>query len=283
MLLLHLLSRLPLRALYLLTPAAYLAIYCMKGYRKTVVRENLARAFPERNGKELTVLEKKYYRQLIDVFVEILRARYMPAAEFSRRVQVANPQLLAAASDNFSRPLLVLTSHQGNWEWMLHGAGLAAGHSLDPVYKPLHQRWADVFMREVRGRFGSRPVALGDIGSDMLRRRRAPRPLVMVADQAPVPAERSYTTTFFGRRTSFHRAPAALAKLAQMPVLYAACKRRRRGHYTITFEMLAADPATIGEDELVERYARAAERAILAEPESWLWSNRRWKRETPDT
>jgi len=36
------------------------------------------------------------------------------------------------------------------------------------------------------------------------------------------------------------------------------------------------------EEEIIEAYIRAAEQAIGEEPESYLWSNRRWKHQPPN-
>jgi KDO2-lipid IV(A) lauroyltransferase len=35
-------------------------------------------------------------------------------------------------------------------------------------------------------------------------------------------------------------------------------------------------------EEIIEAYARVAEESIREEPESFLWSNRRWKHQPPD-
>jgi KDO2-lipid IV(A) lauroyltransferase len=35
-------------------------------------------------------------------------------------------------------------------------------------------------------------------------------------------------------------------------------------------------------EEIIEAYARVAEESIREEPESFLWSNRRWKHQAPN-
>ena len=44
---------------------------------------------------------------------------------------------------------------------------------------------------------------------------------------------------------------------------------------------LCATPGSLSEDELIERYAQMSEEAIRLQPESYLWSNRRWKLKPP--
>ena len=71
----RLLSRLPLPVLYLLAWPGYLLLYYVAGYRKSVVRQNISRAFPEKNAREITVLAKKFYLQLVQVALEILKTK----------------------------------------------------------------------------------------------------------------------------------------------------------------------------------------------------------------
>jgi len=274
----RLLGRLPFPALYGAAWLAYLAIYYVAGYRRDVVRENLRRSFTQSNERELTLLAKKFYRQLAQVALEIARARHMRHADFLARARVRNPELLRESSNGFRESVIVLTIHQGNWEWMLHGTTAVLGVPMDPVYKPLHDETVDNLVRDVRSRFGSRPVKLEEAASDILRRRREPRLLVLVADQAPARDEPAYWTLFMGQPTAFHAGAARLARLTGFPVVFAQCRRRRAGYYDIEFHPLATPPYDGDPNAITERYARLAERAIREEPQSWLWSHRRWQR-----
>lgn len=273
----RLIGWLPFPLLYILAGAAYLVTYYIAGYRKGIVRENLRCAFPDRNERELTVLAKMYYRQLAQVALEIIKARRMTREEFRRRVTLRNPELLRQYSDDFHNSFIILTIHQGNWEWMLHGITATLDIPLDPIYKPLHNAAADNLVYEVRSRFGSRPIPVASATRDLLRHRRQFRALAMVADQAPTRRERSYWTTFMNREAPFHPGAENIARLTGFPVIFAQCRRLRRGYYEIEFHPLG-EPGPEEENTLTERYVRMAERAIREEPGSWLWSNRRWKR-----
>lgn len=271
-------GRLPFPLLYGFSWMAYLAIYYLAGYRKAVVKDNLAQAFPEKTEIERTFLVKKFYRQLADTAAEIAKARYMTAQQLKERVQLLNPEVLMQSSQDLTRPVIVLTIHQGNWEWMLHGISLALDTPLDPVYKPLHQESADRFIREIRSRFGSRPLPMAKASRDILRRRREFRLIAMVADQSPIRRERSYWTEFFNREAAFYLGAETIARATDYPVIFAQCRRRARGYYTIKFHPIASPPYPREGHELTETYVRMAEQAIREEPQSWLWSNRRWKR-----
>ena len=66
-------SLLPYCVLYVIADFFYLIIYYIVGYRKRVVKKNLAKAFPEKSDKERKEIERKFYRWLCDYFVETLK------------------------------------------------------------------------------------------------------------------------------------------------------------------------------------------------------------------
>jgi len=150
---------------------------------------------------------------------------------------------------------------------------------IDPVYKPLHNKTVDKLIFDIRRQFGSRPLSMAQSTRDILRRRREFRVFVMVADQSPVRSERSYWTQFMNQQAAFYPGTEIIAKMTQFPVLFAQCRRLSRGHYEVEFHELASPPYDKDSHAITDSYVRMAEQAIRSEPESWLWSNRRWKRD----
>ncbi|MFT4517849.1 MAG: KDO2-lipid IV(A) lauroyltransferase [Halioglobus sp.] len=272
------LGLLPLRVLYTVAGLIYYVIYYLVGYRKEVVRENLVKAFPDKNETEVTVLSKMFYRQLTDVAMEIIKARQMSKADFCERITLCNPQLLDEVSRQSQRSVIILAVHQGNWEWMLHGITAAMDIRVDPIYKQLHNSAADKLIFEIRSQFGARPVSLKESARNILRHRREFRCLGMLADQAPTPGERGHWTSFMNQSAAFHLGAESIAKLTEFPVVFAQCQRVSRGYYEVEFHSLGEPPYDDPEGVLTQRYVELAEQAIRQEPQSWLWSNRRWKR-----
>jgi len=279
MLLYRAISWLPFPLLYAAAWVAYLLLYYVVAYRKEVVRENLSMAFPDKNAREITVLGKKFYRQFTDTAFEIVKARRMSKEDFRRRVKLVNPELLQAYSNQYRDSVIITTIHQGNWEWMLHGAVSALNVPMDPVYKPLHDKTTDKLIFDIRSQFGSRPLSMAESVKDIIRRRREFRLFVMVADQSPTRQERGLWTTFMNGEAAFYLGSEIIAKMTRFPVLFAQCRRTRRGHYEIEFHEIAKPPYDKTSHEITHRFVALAEMAIRREPESWLWTNRRWKRD----
>jgi Kdo2-lipid IVA lauroyltransferase/acyltransferase len=273
------LAWLPLSILHALAWLAYLLLYHVVRYRRDVVRQNLANAFPEKSEQERTALGRAFYWRLCQVALEIIKAQRMTREDFLERAKVINPEVVQASTNNFTESAIVVTVHQGNWEWMLHGVALAMDIPLDPVYKPLHNKTADKLIYDIRSKFGSRPLAMAESAKDILRRRKEFRLFVMVADQSPVRSERSHRAQFMNQPAAFYQGAEVIAKMTRFPVLFARCTRLRSGYYEIEFEELAKPPYDKASNAITERYIELAEQAIRREPESWLWTNRRWKRD----
>lgn len=275
----RLVSYLPFPALYALAYLVYLLLYHVLRYRRQVVSENLRQAFPQKSERERTNIGRAFYRRLAQVAMEILKARRMHREDFLERVRLVNRELLEQYSNHGRDSVIVLTIHQGNWEWMLHGAVAALDIPIDPVYKPLHNKRVDKLIFDIRSQFGSRPLAMEVATRDILRRRREFRVFVMVADQSPIRSERGYWTRFMNQEANFYLGAETIAKLTGFPVLFAQCHRRKSGYYEVEFHEVASPPYDKESHAITDRYVALAEQAIASEPESWLWSNRRWKRD----
>ena len=96
-------------------------------------------------------------------------------------LNLALPQNLLAQG----RPVLLVASHQGNWEWVLQALALQLGYPLDVGYKPIKTAWVEAAFDAIRGRFGAHLVPAKDLLPDLLQRRHIVRGVAMLADQSP--------------------------------------------------------------------------------------------------
>ncbi len=279
--LLSVLAALPPRVAYALAWVAYLLVYYVFRYRIGTVRENLRAAFPEKSAPELARIERQSYRHFCNLIFEIVRSTRMTQAEFAARVTLKNVEALKSATEQFQKQAIVLLIHQGNWEWLLHGAMAHLPLLIDPVYKPLHSPFWDDYMLRARSRFGAQPMAIARVGREVIRGRRRKRLIAMLADQAG-PRHGGYWRNFLHRPASFYRGADKLAQALQVPVFFAQCRKQSTGQYEVYFEEISLPPHSERGELILERYISAAEAMINEQPETYLWTNRRWKKKPPD-
>ena len=88
------LSLLPFRALYIISDFMYILIYMLVGYRKKVVRKNIATSFPEKSSKELACIERRFYHWFCDYFVETIKLLSISPQQMSRHIEFRNVEEL---------------------------------------------------------------------------------------------------------------------------------------------------------------------------------------------
>ncbi|HEX3408757.1 MAG TPA: hypothetical protein VHS07_00670, partial [Candidatus Binataceae bacterium] len=164
------LSRLPLRALYVFSSFLYLLAFYVVRHRHQVIRGQLEKVFPDLSGAERELIHKRFLKNFCDVVIEVLKSISMTEADMRAHVQIVNLEVARRYLDA-GQSVMLVTSHLGNWEWLLHGVTLQLGYPVDAAYKPLHDQWAERLMFSIRSRFGARLVPAKELLADFLRRR----------------------------------------------------------------------------------------------------------------
>jgi len=284
--LLRSLGRLPLTTLYAFARVIYFVTFYILRWRRDLAARNIARSFPEKSPAECAVILKQSYRNMSEVFVELLWGWRASAEDLKARMVVDNPELVARFVAE-RRSTILLTAHVCNWEWLLPGGGAHFGIPIDAVYKPIRLPSLDAYMREARSRFGGRPIPIKSFAYELLRRAGDVRGYGLVADQTPLKSMEKHWTRFLHQDTAFFVGVETIARFLEAPVVYVAMRRVKRGHYAVRLHVLAEPPYDVTEAEadagawIVEAYARKLEEEIRASPSDWLWVHNKWKYPKP--
>jgi len=281
--LLRSLGRLPLTTLYAFARVIYFVTFYILRWRRDLAARNIARSFPEKSPAECAVILKQSYRNMSEVFVELLWGWRASAEDLKARMVVDNPELVARFVAE-RRSTILLTAHVCNWEWLLPGGGAHFGIPIDAVYKPIRLPSLDAYMREARSRFGGRPIPIKSFAYELLRRAGDVRGYGLVADQTPLKSMEKHWTRFLHQDTAFFVGVETIARFLEAPVVYVAMRRVKRGHYAVRLHVLAEPPYDVTEAAeadagawIVEAYARKLEEEIRASPSDWLWVHNKWK------
>jgi len=269
------LSSLPLGAWYAFARFfAFLAEHVVR-HRRRVIDMQIAACFPDRDAAWVRATRHAFYRGFSQVSVEIIKAATLTPAELEPRVTFRAEQAAQAALDA-GQSIMVVTSHNCNWEWTLLRLS-SLGHPIHAAYKPLRGVFGDRLMLTTRSRFGAEMIPARRLLMRVMRHKGPSRIVAIVADQAPTSSGVRYFTRFLGLDTAFFVGPEAIARAARLPVFYLAMRRESRGHYSVEFVPLSAAGEELAEGALLERYAAAVEKLTREHPADWLWNYRRWK------
>jgi len=277
----YLFSLLPFPVLYLASDFFYVLLYHGIGYRKQVVVTNLRNAFPEKSESEIQAITRNYYRYLCDLFLETFKT-----LTISKRKMLQHCLLTPEAKALFAqlaqeqKSIVLVLGHLGNWEWAGNTFSLVNNQQLYVIYHPIRNKYFNGLMYRMRTRFGTKLIAMKDTFREMLARKEEVNATAFIADQTPQPGN-AYWTTFLNQDTPVFKGTEVIAKKLNYPVVYASVVRQKRGYYHIHAEMLIANPAEIPENVISEQHTKRLEKDIIKQPETWLWSHRRWKHKKP--
>ena len=275
------LTHLPLPVLYALGRFAYFVSFHVLRWHRDLAARNLANAFPEKSADERAKLLKQSYVNLGETLAETFWGFGATAEQLAERVAIENPEVIERYIAE-KRPVVVLTAHICNWEWLLPGTGAQFGIPIDAVYKPLRVASLDAFIRDTRTRFGGRPIPIQSFLFELMRRAGEARAYAMVADQTPPRNMDKYWTRFLNQDTAFFTGADKIARFLDAPVIYIAMRRVSKGHYSVRVHVLVEPPYGYDDDlQVVERYARRLELEIRANPADWLWVHNKWKYPKP--
>ncbi|NQX53293.1 lysophospholipid acyltransferase family protein [Pedobacter panaciterrae] len=270
------LSLLPLSFLYIWADAAYFLLYYVFGYRRQVVRENLCNSFPEKELKEIIVIEKKYYRYLSSLIFEVIKMINISEAQIRKRFVFKNKELVNEYL-NKGESVLVCSAHYGNWEWGTLGIGLNFSADHYPIYKPLNNSIFDKWFRETRSKFGNKLIPMRQTLRAIQASKNTPSIFSFGNDQSPSIRELHYCRTFLNQPAYIQLGIEKIAKKTNRPIFYLRVKVLKRGHYEVDCVPLCLNPMDTEEFEITRLHTQFLEEIIKDEPAYWLWSHRRWK------
>ncbi|WP_310993037.1 lysophospholipid acyltransferase family protein [Aequorivita marina] len=274
---LWLLSKLPMGILYFKSSALYFLVYYIVGYRKKVVKDNLALAFPEKTQQERDRIAKGFFKHLCDVIFETIKAFTISEKEIRKRFVVTNAEILDSYYEN-DRSILLMAGHYGNWEW----SGILnklMKHQAHAVYKPLDSKQFDALIKKTREHFGGIIVSNKKIVTVLFRKwKKGIKTLTYIlSDQTPKMGAFKHRDNFMGIDVPVFTGTEELAKKMDFSVLYLKVEKVKRGYYTATFVPLADKPKDYPNFQITRLFFDTLEDQIREKPEYYLWSHKRWK------
>jgi KDO2-lipid IV(A) lauroyltransferase len=272
---------LPLRILYGISPVIYFIIYHFPSYRRKIVRENLRNSFPEKSEEEITIIEKKFYHHLSDLFIEIMKLVHMPDEELMRRFKIRNTEVLERLLSE-KRSIIAVMGHYNNWEWLTLLSAVTRYKTIS-IYKPLHNKHFEKLINSFRTRYGMVLTPMSAILRELIddQRKNVLTLSAFIADQSPAKNEIKHWINFLNQETPVYMGAEKIASRYDMALVYFHIIKVRRGYYEMDIDVLFEHTAGLPDNILTEAHVRKLEQIIQEKPEYWIWSHRRWKHKKP--
>ena len=270
-------SLLPYPMLYAFSDLLCFLLHRVVKFRRKVVRLNLQLAYPELSNEARSAIEKGFYKNLCDVFLEMAKNLTISEKEIKKRFVFKNMELINAHEKNGQSTILLL-GHYSNWEGMLsigyHLMGKGYG-----VYAPLSNKYFNRLISKSREKHRAYLLSRFETMAFIRENEKKGNYALygFINDQSPRMRPRLYWRTFLGVKVPVFKGAENLAKEFNFPVYFTEINREKRGYYTATVSLIADDPSKFKDNEITDLYIERLEAQIRKDPTQYLWSHNRFK------
>lgn len=278
----YLVSKLPYRALYVISDIANLVLYHIVRYRRDIVRRNITSAFPEKSLEECISIERGFYKWFCDYFVETVKLMSVSRQELLSRIEFRGIDKIEECFDR-GQTCAGILGHYGNWE-LLSATGLVIKEHPEAVigliYHPLRSQLFDRLFINMRQSMGGVCVPKKDILRYLVsfRSQNLMNLFGYIADQAPRYRNIHLWLPFLNHDTPVFTGAERIMRKMNNAVFYIDVERPERGKYIYTFKLMTDKPGEMPEFEITKKFFVMLEQTIRREPRFYLWSHNRWKR-----
>lgn len=246
--------------------------------RKQTVLQNLKYAFPDFSQQEIKKISFANYKSFAITFTEIMYLPHLSHKKLIDTVECINLDLVKKKYQE-GNPIILLTAHFGNWEYMAASTSVQLGLPLNVVIKNQRNPYVTNWLKKNRTRFGNEVIPMGVQIRKVYQKLKDKQIVLMAADQRG--DEESIRVKLFGKSTSVFPGPATLGLKTDAVLICAIPVRQKNNKYEIIFEELSLenlpDNFEAKKIEICQRYTSHLQRIIEKNPEQWLWMHKRWK------
>jgi len=274
-------SILPMPIHYFFATLGYLILRFVMRYRRKTVSKNLRESFPHLSKRQLKLVEMRFYLYFVDLIAESVKFFSISKTELKYRMQFKGLDRLHESLAK-GRSCACFLGHNGNWEYVSSlplWVDPKLGKCLQ-LYHPLENPIMDRLVGYERERMGSTNIPMAQSIRHIMKYHKEGTPVVVgfIGDQVPVWESLNYWLPFFNHDTPVMTGGERIARKMDMDCYYIHMRRKRRGRYEATFQLMTETPKQVPEHWITEEYFRRLEENIKEQPSYWLWTHKRWKR-----
>lgn len=272
-----LISRLPMRVLYVFSDVIFVLNYYIIGYRKKVVWNNLKNSFPDKTDAEIKAIHKEFFIIFSDYIVEMIKAFSASSNELRVRVQHINQHVFHDAKAE-GKNMILLTGHIFNWEWISPLAEVIPQEHCFPVYRKMQSGFWENEIKKIRNKYGNKALEANEVIRHILKNPNDGNSAYMfVADQSPHISDVHFGLKFLNQNTPVFIGYDKLATRLDLVFVYCEMKRVKRGFYQVNYYKISPENEKFEEFEVVRKFHILLEKTIQKFPSNYLWSHRKWK------
>jgi KDO2-lipid IV(A) lauroyltransferase len=230
-------------------------VYTIFGYRRKVVRKNIAMTLPHLSKKERLTIEKRFYHHLCDLFLEMIKTMTISRKEMEKRYVFSNLDVYLDLEKK-GKSIALLCAHYASYEWTI-SMNYHITFEGYGIYKKINNIYFDKLVKDIRSKFKATLITTSETIPTLEKNININHLGVygFASDQSPQATKAHHWGPFMGIETPVHTGAEMLAKRFNMNVIFLKTKKIKRGYYEAT----------------------SLHDALPISPEFYLWTHKRWK------
>ena len=241
---------------------------------KKIVNNNIKKAFPDYNSKELNKIKSSMWNNYGRVFAEYLYMKNFRNGNLSKNISIEGEDVLLNIKDQ-NQKVVFISGHFSNFELMAMQID-KIGIKIGAIYRPLNNIFLNKFMERIRKKYICNNQIKKGIGGlkELIKLNKQGFSTALMIDQR---VSQGIKSNLFNEKAFTTTIPAQLIKKFNMPVVPIFIER----YEGIKFKMKVHKPIHFSKEDTIENITnelnKTLEKMILANPNNWIWSHNRWK------
>lgn len=250
-----------------------------KKHRKRAMH-NLKRSFPEFSEAQCRRMALQSTQHMVLLAVEVIfTPSLIRKTTWRRHIELENFSEVLELLIRQQSGLILLTGHYGNWEVLGYMLAML-GFETTSIARPLDNPYINHWLLGVRERQGQRIVAKKGATEEVLPVLEQKGAVGFIADQNA--GSKGIFVDFFGRKASTYKSIGLLAMEMNVPVVVGYARRTGEAfHFKAGVQDVIYPKDWQDQDDplryITQRYTKAIEDVVRADPPQYLWLHRRWK------
>jgi len=241
---------------------------------KEIINNNIKRAFPDLNSKEINKIKSSMWNNYGRVFAEYIYMKNFRHGNLSKNISIEGEDILTNIKKQ-NQKVIFISGHFSNFELMAMQID-KLDLKIGAIYRPLNNIFLNKIMERIRKKYICNNQIKKGIGGlkELIKLNNEGYSTALMIDQR---VSQGIKSNFFNEEAFTTTVPAQLVKKFNIPVVPIFIER----YEGIKFKMKVFKPVHFSVEDSIENITadlnKILEKMILDNPNNWIWSHNRWK------
>ena len=241
---------------------------------KEIINNNIKRAFPDLNSKEINKIKSSMWNNYGRVFAEYIYMKNFRHGNLSKNISIEGEDILTNIKKQ-NQKVIFISGHFSNFELMAMQID-KLDLKIGAIYRPLNNIFLNKIMERIRKKYICNNQIKKGIGGlkELIKLNNEGYSTALMIDQR---VSQGIKSNFFNEAAFTTTVPAQLVKKFNIPVVPIFIER----YEGIKFKMKIFKPVHFSNEDSIENITadlnKILEKMILDKPNNWIWSHNRWK------